>query len=273
MTLAYNFLNQADDEIRFPEAAPAWRDRNDSRVTRLEWFPFSLPISLPVRHRDPCARTHEPSTGLLGEAEHRHCPVTPWTGRAHSTHRDQLVRRIVITCSTNRDHARESRRIAASRDLALRRRHQAREKAGPGHRECSHEGPRATVVESQALERVAVLKAVAQGGAQGSFLCASDAVERRDATDVAGVPRGFTGEEFRRSGIVRPRCLPTNSRPNVSHVRLPLLDAGEPSGGIALSRSATGTFCPSAIRYSSIQTVTSRMSALAEWSASRTTRA
>ena len=49
--------NELEDEIdafslilRFPQAAPQWRDRKDQRVTPLDRFPFTIPYQ--VTHED-----------------------------------------------------------------------------------------------------------------------------------------------------------------------------------------------------------------------------
>jgi plasmid stabilization system protein ParE len=36
--------------LRFPEAAPQWRDRNDRRVAPLDRFPFTIPYQ--ITHED-----------------------------------------------------------------------------------------------------------------------------------------------------------------------------------------------------------------------------
>ena len=60
--------NELEDEIdafslilRFPQAAPQWRDRKDRRVTPLDRFPFTIPYQV----------THE--TREEGAAGQRRC--------------------------------------------------------------------------------------------------------------------------------------------------------------------------------------------------------
>ena len=58
--------------LRFPQAAPQWRERPDRRVAVLDRFPFTIPLSDHARgHRGPRACAHKPSSGLLVETHHR----------------------------------------------------------------------------------------------------------------------------------------------------------------------------------------------------------
>src|SRR5947207_9675811 len=55
--------------LRFPKAAPQWRDRPDRRVAVLDRFPFTLPYQITQEDIVVLARTHKSSTGLLGETQ------------------------------------------------------------------------------------------------------------------------------------------------------------------------------------------------------------
>jgi plasmid stabilization system protein ParE len=62
--------------LRFPEAAPQWRDRADRRVAVLDRFPFTIPYQIAGEDTVVLALAHtSQSTGLLGETRYQCCQV------------------------------------------------------------------------------------------------------------------------------------------------------------------------------------------------------